>query len=64
VVRGDTIRGSYPQAQQVFDDLRAMGVDFDDVVATLEADGVEKFQTSWKELLDSVSGAMTAVRVS
>jgi transaldolase len=64
VVRGDTIRGSYPQARQVFDDLRSMGIDFDDVVATLEADGVEKFQTSWKELLDSVSGAMTAVRVS
>ncbi len=62
VVRGDTIRGSYAQARQVFDDLRAVGVDFDDVAAALEADGVEKFQTSWKELLDSVSGAMAARR--
>src|SRR5918912_6012 len=51
VVRGDTIRGTYTSAQQVFNDLRAAGVDFDDVVATLEADGVEKFQTSWRELL-------------
>jgi transaldolase len=62
VIRGDTIRGSYQQAQQVFEDLRAVGVDFDDVVAALEADGVEKFQTSWKELIDSVSGAMGARR--
>jgi transaldolase len=62
VVRGDTIRGSYAQAGQVFDDLRAVGVNFDDVIAALEADGVEKFQISWKELLDSVSGAMQARR--
>jgi transaldolase len=46
----------------VFEDLRAVGVDLDDVVAALEADGVEKFQTSWKELLDSVADAMAARR--
>ena len=62
VIRGDTIRGTYAQARQVFEDLRAAGVDFDDAVAALEADGVEKFQTSWKELLDSVSGAMATRR--
>ena len=62
VIRGNTIRGTYAQARQVFEDLRAAGIDFDDVVATLEAEGVEKFQTSWKELLDSVSGAMATRR--
>ena len=62
VIPGDTIRGTYTRAHQVFDDLRAVGVDFDDVVAALETDGVEKFQTSWKELLDSVSGAMATQR--
>ncbi len=62
MVRGDTIRGSYSQARRVFDDLRAVGVDFEDVVTALEADGVEKFQTSWKELLESVSGAMATSR--
>jgi transaldolase len=62
VIRGDTIRGTYAQARQVFDDLRAAGIDFDDAVAALEAEGVEKFQTSWKELLDSVSGVMATRR--
>ena len=62
VVRGDTIRGTYEAARQVFDDLRTAGIDFDDVVATLEDDGVQKFQTSWTELLASVSEAMTARR--
>jgi transaldolase len=62
VVRGDTIRGTYGQARQVFEELRAVGVDFDDVIAALEADGVEKFQTSWQELLDSVSSVMQGRR--
>jgi hypothetical protein len=33
-----------------------------DVVAGREADGVQKFQTSWTELLDSVSKAVQARR--
>jgi transaldolase len=33
-------------------------VDYDEVVTALEADGVEKFQSSWRELLTSVSAAM------
>lgn len=53
-VRGDTITGSYGQARQVLDDLAALGVDYDDVVATLERDGVEKFEASWLELLRGV----------
>ena len=44
-------------AGPVFDDLRTASIDFDDVVATLAAEGVETFQTSWKELLASVSEA-------
>jgi transaldolase len=35
--------------------LTALGVDFDDVTAVLEREGVEKFEKSWQELLDSVS---------
>ena len=58
VVRGDTIRGSYGDAQGVLHGLAAVGVDYDDVVRLLEADGVDKFQASWSELLDSVSAAM------
>jgi transaldolase len=53
-VRGDTVTGSYAQAQKVIDDLAALGVDYDDVTATLEREGVDKFEQSWLELLRTV----------
>jgi transaldolase len=53
-VRGDTIHDRYEEAQQVLDRLAAIGVDYDDVVETLEREGVEKFETSWTQLLESV----------
>jgi transaldolase len=52
-IRGDTVRGSYAAARQVLDDLADLGVDYDDVVQQLEDEGVDKFETSWKELLES-----------
>jgi transaldolase len=58
VIRGNTIRGTYDEAQQVFDDLAAVGVDLDDVVAALEVDGVAKFQASWRELQADVAQAL------
>ena len=42
-VRPDAVTGSYAAAQKVLDDLAALGIDYDDVVATLEREGVEKF---------------------
>ena len=53
VVRGDTIRGSYADAAAVMAALAEVGVDIDDVVQVLEDEGVEKFETSWSELLES-----------
>jgi transaldolase len=53
-VPGDTVTGRYAEAQQVLDDLDALGIEYDDVVATLEREGVEKFEQSWLELLQSV----------
>jgi transaldolase len=58
VFRGDTIRPRYAEAQQVLDSLARLGVDYGDVVDTLEAEGVEKFENSWNELLDSVRGEL------
>jgi transaldolase len=55
VVRGDTVRGSYAEAQQVLDDLKAAGIDYDDVVEQLEREGVSKFEDSWNELIESVA---------
>ena len=43
-------------AQQVFRDLYAAGVDYDDVVATLEREGIEKFDAAFTELLNGIAG--------
>ena len=53
-VRGDQVTGHYAEAQQVMDDLAAVGVDYDDVIATLEREGIEKFEKSWDELVATV----------
>jgi transaldolase len=61
-LHGDAVRGSYGAAQKVLDDLAAAGVDYDDVTAVLEKEGVEKFVVSWNELLDTVSAALEAAK--
>ena len=57
-VRGDTITTSYTGAQQVLDRLAALGVDYDDVVQTLEDEGVKKFEDSWGELIEQVTSSL------
>jgi transaldolase len=59
---GDTITGKYGEAQQVLDDLAGLGIDYDDVTATLEREGVEKFSASWGELLDGVKASIAAAK--
>jgi transaldolase len=54
VVSGDTIRGHYADARAVLDQLAAVGIDYDDVVLTLEHEGVEKFEASWVDLIAAV----------
>ncbi|WP_405430821.1 transaldolase [Micromonospora sp. NBC_00617] len=58
--RADTITGAYDAARKVFADLESVGVDMSDVIATLEREGVEKFEASWQELLDGVSKSLKA----
>jgi transaldolase len=41
-------------AQYLFNKLYAVGVDYDDVTATLEREGIEKFVASFNELLKRV----------
>jgi transaldolase len=55
---GDMVRPFYDDAQQVMDDLAAAGIDYDDVIATLEQEGVDKFVASWDELVETVRGQM------
>jgi transaldolase len=58
--RGDTVTGNYDHAKQVFADLAGVGIDFDDVVKVLEDEGVDKFEASWKELLEGVDKSLKA----
>ncbi len=57
-VRGDTITTMYTDAQQTQDRLAAVGVDYDDVVQTLEDEGVKKFEDSWGELIEQVTSSL------
>jgi len=61
-LRGDTVTGSYAAARDVLDKLAAVGVDYDEVTALLEKEGVEKFVVSWNELLDTVTAALEAAK--
>jgi transaldolase len=56
--RGETVRPMYADAHGVLDRLAALGIDYDDVVQVLEDEGVEKFETSWNELIASIEGEM------
>ena len=57
-VRGDTVHGTYDDARDVIAALEREGVSYDDVVADLESEGVDKFDSSWAELLDTVSNEL------
>jgi transaldolase len=49
-----TLDREVDEAERVFEQVAEAGVDYDDVVATLEREGVDKFADSFKELLDGV----------
>jgi transaldolase len=53
VIVADSITGTATHAQTVLDRITAVGVDLADVFAVLENDGVAKFATSWRQLLDA-----------
>src|SRR5579884_376053 len=53
-VRGDTVLEGVDEAEKLLVELRDAGVDYDDVVETLEAEGVQKFADSFDELLEGI----------
>jgi transaldolase len=55
---GDTVHGTYDASRQVFADLAKLGIEYDDVVNVLEVEGVQKFEASWNELLDTIKTKM------
>src|SRR5436305_6072610 len=53
-VRGDTVMEKVAEAHKLLEQLEKVGVDYDDVVETLELEGVQEFADSFDELLDGV----------
>jgi transaldolase len=49
-----TLERDIDEAHRVFERIAEVGVDYDDVVAVLEKEGVDKFSDSFKELLEGV----------
>ncbi|WP_026875728.1 transaldolase [Jiangella gansuensis] len=62
VITGDTVRPNYDDARSTLTAVSAAGVDLDDVSAVLEREGVEKFATSWNDLLESVNAKLEAAK--
>ncbi|MGH3600942.1 MAG: transaldolase [Pseudonocardiaceae bacterium] len=63
-VPGDQVSGTAAAAQRSFDELAEVGIDLDDVFVVLEREGVEKFDTSWAELGETVAGQLAKVAPS
>ncbi|WP_427007672.1 transaldolase [Pseudarthrobacter sp. H2] len=61
-VTGNTITRGYDDANATLNALDALGISYNDVVAVLESEGLDKFVASWKELLGDVEAALAAAR--
>jgi transaldolase len=62
VIAGDTVTGNYDDANEVLNAIDALGISYDEVTELLEKEGVEKFNVSWNELLDTVTKALEAAK--
>ena len=61
-VKGDTVSGRGAEADALFTALESVGIDFDDVLLVLEREGVEKFDKSWADLVETVKGQIESSR--
>jgi transaldolase len=59
-VPADSVRGYYAESQQVLDELQQLGIDYDDVTATLEDNGVITFDNAWRQLGEQLAATMRA----
>ena len=62
VVPANSITGHYVEAQAILDAIAAQGVSYDEATELLEAEGVDKFNISWAELVESVETALKAAK--
>ena len=62
-VKAGVVQSSYGKAQAVLDQLGALGIDYDDVIATLEREGVDKFEASALEMHKSVETQLGGIAI-
>lgn len=60
----DTVSGTQEASRAVWDQLTALGISEPEVCQKLEDEGVDKFDTSWAELLQTVQQALDDARRS
>ena len=60
-VRGDTLCEGLDDAHRLLDELAEAGVDYDDVVDVLEAEGVQKFADAFAELMEGIEAKRAVV---
>ena len=63
-VTGDTVRGRYDQAAALLDRLAELGIGYGEVTELLEAEGVDKFDKSWSDLLGTVSDELARAAIA
>ena len=59
-VTGDTVTDAYTQADADLDAIGALGISYPELVERLEAEGLQKFEDAWDELLASVRAGLDA----
>jgi transaldolase len=53
-VRGDTVIQGVDEARRLLEQLEEAGVSYDEIVETIEAEGVQKFADSFDEIVESI----------
>jgi transaldolase len=61
-VLGDQVTTKYDEARKAMADLAEAGIDYDDVIETLEREAVEKFEKSWDDLVETVRGQLEGAK--
>ncbi|WP_129663062.1 transaldolase [Phytoactinopolyspora endophytica] len=61
-ITGDTVRPNSADAEQTLAAIESVGIDLADATQVLEDEGVEKFESSWNDLLDSVNAKLEAAK--
>ena len=60
-IRGDALSEDVDEASRILDAFEAAGVSYDDVVAVLEKEGVEKFAKSFADLIEGLESKVKLV---